>query len=321
MSRGTVRLKGCLVANAPYNNKLKLSSPRFSNSFIDGLLRRSDVGYLFERIMREQRVARMVSGKVRMPIGITPFLLAATRCCKRHISINRNCILPREYVDSYGRPNVFKRVHKFHSCYIYGKSQRAYNSMFNLHPRPILKHQTVRGSLGGAFGGLGAIPADTRLKKQEYIRNNASNKKQASENGNRFINSKLAKIVASLLFLILPLLSFYRVKTSIDDHNSFSWRRCSLGIACFLIAHLFGLYVLLPFLALANRGIRLLRPFTATMPIAARPTKAVIDARSHSHGCGKSIISEYREQAALGLRAHSRSQFLAMIATRSVSTY
>jgi hypothetical protein len=129
--------------------------------------------------------------------------------------------------------------------------------MANLDPWSITYTQGASGRCSGTLSSIGrdgsrisALLADADLIKQEDIRHSARKKEQSSENSYGAIDSKLTKVMASLIFLVLPLLSFYYIKTAIDGADGFGKLRFSIGITLFLIAHLFGLYVLLPILGL-----------------------------------------------------------------------
>lgn len=98
--------------------------------------------------------------------------------------------------------------------------------------------------------GIRALLPNAGLANQEYIRNQTRDKKQSGEDSYLPIHSKLTTAVASLLFLILPLLSFYYIKTSIDNLDGFDKRRFVIGVSYYVVAHLFGFYVLLPILGL-----------------------------------------------------------------------
>jgi hypothetical protein len=77
------------------------------------------------------------------------------------------------------------------------------------------------------------------LTNQENAGNDTRYKQQAGEHRYSSVDSKLTKAMASLLLLVLPLLSFYCVKTSIDNIDGFKGWRFAFGIVVFL-AHLFG---------------------------------------------------------------------------------
>jgi len=108
-------------------------------------------------------------------------------------------------------------------------------------------------NVGSLLGSLCANFANACLANQEEIRNNTRHKQKPSKERYGTIHSKLAKVMASLLFAIFPLLSFYYIKTGLDSPDGFG-RRFSPGIIFLVRAHLFGLYVLFPVLGLNDHS-------------------------------------------------------------------
>ena len=103
--------------------------------------------------------------------------------------------------------------------------------------------QGIGGSLSGSLGSIGAELRNTGLTQHQQIRYSTRHNEQASEPYKPAVKPKLLAIVFLLLFLVFLLLAFYFAEAGINE-DGISWRRLSLAIMFYVVAHIPGYYIL-----------------------------------------------------------------------------
>ncbi len=185
--------------------------------------------------------------------GDTKLFLGYIQCCEK-----RNALVAWQRVPGYfdmrcevvraGFPNV-RDCDLFCIASRFGFALHLHDGFVSVLGMTLGQSERILCNLSGGPSRICTLFANTCLTNYEDIRNYAGQEQKTGKNSQEPVRRTLAALMLSLLSFVLALLSFYFVKSAIDEEGVIKIWRLWFAVMLFLIAHVPG-YLSLSFWSL-----------------------------------------------------------------------